>query len=369
LDLPNECIQNIFNFMPLKTLVKMGQTNRLTLEQVNYAIITKAKAFGCTQETIQASKEYLKTIFLELKTICDDYKSLNKYAVYKKHLLSKNTLDIEATFNKFITLNKSQNSLKETCANILFKAVEDQKLNSITTLIIAGTPIDLKNSKGDSALSLALLSKKDMKHEIELLLKHHADTNTLNLHKYSPLIIALRDQKDLSIVELLLKNGATKTINHFDEAGYSALHYAAKNGNLEVFNLLVNSGADIFIRKPNEPSIINVAISYSNIEVVKFLIKNRVNLSSIDEGGNTSLMYAVKAENLEVVQLLLDSGSLPTIDFQGTDRYTALHHAAEKENIELVKLLIDRGSNPRILNTAGLRASQMTTNIFIRELL
>ena len=49
---------------------------------------------------------------------------------------------------------------------------------------------------------------------------------------------------DLKQVKLLLDQGLDP--NQTDEEGYSALHAAAENGYLEVVQLLMNRGADIY---------------------------------------------------------------------------------------------------------------------------
>ena len=51
---------------------------------------------------------------------------------------------------------------------------------------------------------------------------------------------------DLTIVEILLKNGADVTVN--DERESTALHHAAQRGHFEIIDLLIQAKADVNAR-------------------------------------------------------------------------------------------------------------------------
>jgi len=84
------------------------------------------------------------------------------------------------------------------------------------------------------------------------------------------------------------------------------------------------------------------AIENGDIELVKKLIKDGINLNKKYKDGYTALIMAVTENNIEIVKLLIDAGV--NLDKKDEEGFTALHHAIWN-NIEIVKLLINAGAN------------------------
>ncbi|KAF7989412.1 hypothetical protein HCN44_008086 [Aphidius gifuensis] len=97
---------------------------------------------------------------------------------------------------------------------------------------------------------------------------------------------------DLERVKNLLSQGTSAS--EVDSSGYTALHYAARSGNIDICRVLIANGAQV-----------NSVTRY---------------------GRATSLHRAAMRGNDEIVRLLMDSGADPNI--QDADGYTALHRAA-----------------------------------------
>lgn len=114
----------------------------------------------------------------------------------------------------------------------------------------------------------------------------------------------------IAAVELLLKYNADPNVRADDDA--SALHWASRNGNLEVVNMLVAAGADLNVRRQTDrdgdgPAPIHMALGESHDDVAISLIKAgaRVDVEYI---GRTVLQYAEWCECVSVVTYLLESG-------------------------------------------------------------
>lgn len=101
----------------------------------------------------------------------------------------------------------------------------------------------------------------------------------------------------------LLVNGTN--VDSVDTAGYTALHYAARSGSVDVCNLLLQYSANVNV--------------------------------TTKAGLATPLQRAALAGKEKVVELLLKRGADPKL--QDVDGRTALHRAAEAGHIGVVKYL------------------------------
>ena len=143
-------------------------------------------------------------------------------------------------------------------------------------------------------------------------------------------------------------------IDALGEYACTPLHYACREGNLEIVEFLIKHGSDI--NKRNRYStyypIIDALTSSCPKElfsIVKLLIEAGSDVNSVDSFGNTVLHYAVEQENIDLIELLLTSGC----DINKTLRYdrdTILHYACFQKNEEIISKLIENGSNREVLN-------------------
>jgi len=110
--------------------------------------------------------------------------------------------------------------------------------------------------------------------------------------------------------------------------------------------------------KPNSINEINqhgfsplILACYSeNIEIVIFLIDNKVDLNFLSLEG-TALMAATVKGNLKIVELLLENGANP--DLTNEDGISALMYAIQFKNISIVKLLLKYKANKLLLDKEG----------------
>lgn len=86
---------------------------------------------------------------------------------------------------------------------------------------------------------------------MELLIRHGAETNARRGDGESPLRLCVQ-AGDLKAARLLLENGATQTMNEYGGGGglgWTALSYAADNFDIPMIELLLEKGADPFVRE------------------------------------------------------------------------------------------------------------------------
>jgi hypothetical protein len=88
------------------------------------------------------------------------------------------------------------------------------------------------------------------------------------------------------------------------------------------------------------------AIEANDLDKVKTLIENGVNLEDINEDSYTSLVYAIyKSENLEIVKLLIDSGA--NVNIKDDDDYILIS-VLRNEYFDIAKLLINGGADVNV---------------------
>ena len=170
--------------------------------------------------------------------------------------------------------------------------------------------------------------------------------------------------KDINIHFNVFKNNMTELENNIKdginvdtlgEYNSTPLHYACREGNLEVVNLLLKHGADV--NKQNTYSTIYPvfdAINSTNNQknyflIIQSLIERGANINATDSFGNTLLYHAVEKENIKLIELLIQLGC----DINHVSRHdkdTVLHYAYFQKNREIISILIENGADREKLN-------------------
>ena len=180
---------------------------------------------------------------------------------------------------------------------------------------------------------------------IEALIKHGADINSQSYtKKYTPLIFAvdlLKKYKDplrityiLKVTSFLLQSGADVSLR--SNSRTTALHYAAKNGVVDIVKLLIENGADINIVNDRGNTPLHYAAKNGYIDIIKLLIENGADVNLQWLNCTTALHYAAKSGNAESVHLLLTKGA--KIDQKDGFNATPMYYSKNIQTFELLKL-------------------------------
>ena len=160
--------------------------------------------------------------------------------------------------------------------------------------------------------------------------------------------------------------------------GSTALHFAAKRGNLDELKLLITNGANIHAKSDDGDNfIMSASLGTGDCDTVRWLIEQGLDVNNCDKEGFTAIHKAAQKGKLDVLKLLHTSGgnihaqiedgcntimlaSIGTGDCntvrwlteQGVDvnhsnkkGYTAVHDAAQKGNLDVLKLLTTKGAD------------------------
>lgn len=152
----------------------------------------------------------------------------------------------------------------------------------------------------------------------------------------------------------LLSCGEAQDASLVDETGNTILHWAAKIGNVGLFEFFLRSDQDIKQNKYGYTPL-HVAAEEGRVNVVSCILGlyeilqcSPLRINDIERNGYTSLHLAAQAGHAEVVRILLEKGADGSIIAEyGADRlykngYSALNLAAIFGHGEIVELLLDR---------------------------
>ncbi|XP_029648883.1 integrin-linked protein kinase isoform X1 [Octopus sinensis] len=109
-------------------------------------------------------------------------------------------------------------------------------------------------------------------------------------------------------VRIWLDNTAND-LNQGDDHRFSLLHWAAKEGRLNIVDMLIARGARINATNMGDDTALHLACSHGQKEIAMRLMQNKANINAINEHGNTPLHYACFWNYGDISQDLLNMGA------------------------------------------------------------
>ncbi len=147
---------------------------------------------------------------------------------------------------------------------------------------------------------------------------------------------------------------------------------AARSGNLETVNLLIETGANLYQKDKSGNTAFLLACQGGSTEVVKRLLSLGFDAESANNYGNFGLILAARTP--AILKMLLDAGA--KVDrrtkINGYGNMTALYVAAQNGYTESVRTLIEAGADvniPDFDGTTPLNRAKMGKHLEIIELL
>lgn len=153
--------------------------------------------------------------------------------------------------------------------------------------------------------------------------------------------LLLNIDMDMDIDHMYFEEGETGT----------ALHWAAKNNNLEAVKLLIGKNANINAQNEVGRTPLHEALEYNKwgrYDVAEFLIKENIPgivYNVTDNQGENILHLAAKLHDKSFLEVLLKKISKSSLDEKNQDGKTALQIAVENGHESNVQLLLHYGAN------------------------
>jgi len=190
---------------------------------------------------------------------------------------------------------------------------------------------------------------------LPLFIFGHMDTLSPSLQTAADVARILRAayDGDLEQTRLLLRHNPNLVFAKNKE-GFTALHYAARHGYVEIAKLLLAEKADVNAKASKGATPLQYAVWYGHTETVQLLLSSNADTEVRGEIGGTPLYDAAANGQIEEVRMLLAAkADVNARTLRGDD---ALSVAASNGFEDVVRLLIDNGANVNDANIHGCTA-------------
>ncbi len=179
-------------------------------------------------------------------------------------------MSLKEQFNKFRAFQRQHLTLQETKNAKLLEAVKANNLPGVEQLIKEGAKVEVTRSfGGESTLGVAV--ENGFKDIARVLLAAGANPNQeINYHYTTPFLLAAK-KGDLELVEMLLD--AKANINTVGERGNSALNIAASTSNKPLVDLLLARGAKVDVFNRDGWSALFYTAATGNTDIAEVLLQ------------------------------------------------------------------------------------------------
>ncbi|GFX74022.1 ankyrin-1 [Trichonephila clavipes] len=172
---------------------------------------------------------------------------------------------------------------------------------------------------------------------VKILLKSKAKINAVSNDGLTPLHLAAL-KGHTSVVKLLLENEANAKIT--DNENRNSVEIAVANGNVEVAKFLLQEKIFHINDKGNCGfSLLHIAAQEGNLNVVKYLIDHGADVNSENDAGSKPIHIAAREGHKDIVELFLNCKSLN--NYLGAFDQSLVHYATLGSKTEVLKLLIE----------------------------
>ncbi len=260
-----------------------------------------------------------------------------KYKIYFKYACSPNCTDVKENlkksleyFNKFLekTEENVDSIFERDNVNYGYAFFKVELLRQMGEFEKASEYINKLEQITDGSsyfidFMKEMISKKYTKrvlrpfgNKIHLAIKNNKNISKINITKEEKIKLAHKrnaNRHNAFIQAIYAGNlNAAKFLGEADKSfitdkdyyDNTALHIAAKIGNVEMIELLINLGSDIEAKNIPKQTPICLAIRYGNLSAFNYLLKKGSNLNIKDSEGRTPLQIACIGKNKNSLKIL-----------------------------------------------------------------
>ena len=244
--------------------------------------------------------------------------------------------------------------------NTLRNAIENNDIKHVKELIDEGANVNQADTRGVTPLWVA--AQEGQLDVAQLLLDRGAEVNRPNIYGVTPLHIAVHNGHR-EIVDLLREaqdrtektEPETDKINIIAKKMDNTLRNAIYENDVKLVKELIDEGADVNKALTTDGDTpLCIAARYGQLDVAQLLLDRGAEVNKADRYGSTPLYIAARYGQLAVAELLLDKGA--EVNLANTYGATPLWIAVQEGKLDVAKLLIDKGADVNKAETTYGRA-------------
>lgn len=165
---------------------------------------------------------------------------------------------------------------------------------------------------------------------------------------YTPLHIAAK-QNQMEVASSLLQYGASANAESMQ--GVTPLHLASQEGHADMVALLFSKQANGNLGNKSGLTPLHLVAQEGHVLVADVLVKHGVTVDAMTRMGYTPLHVASHYGNIKLVKFLLQHQA--DVNAKTKLGYTPLHQAAQQGHTDVVTLLLKHGASPNEISTNG----------------
>ncbi|RGP71794.1 ankyrin repeat [Fusarium sporotrichioides] len=241
-----------------------------------------------------------------------------------------------------VTPQQSDTNSADDCSDPIYGdqlaiAASDDLVAEMLRLIKAGA-----NINGTSRAAVPLLHAADQNHEraVQVLIENGAQIDSVDEDGYTALCFAA-GQGNKAIIDLLCKHHAN--IEHKTLSGSTPLVHAVVGEHIDAVKTLLDRGAKIGLSDGNPVDSLRSAILQGAEHIIEILPRNGAKVKTVDRMEFTPLLYAVKKGKWNVTEILLKNGA--RLDIVPGSKISPLLMAISSGQAAIVELLAKYGAD------------------------
>jgi len=248
----------------------------------------------------------------------------------------------------------------------LLVAAGSGHMETVQALLDLGTDVNARDSHGRTALHQAAI---EFRPEVaKVLLERGADPAPVDEYGLAPALTSLWFYGEPEVAQVLVDGGAPWTVHlaagmgrleklrefldqgvsvdtvskAIDADGWTPLHWAARCGQPEAAEFLLQHGAKVDARTASADTPLLLAAAYAGHEVAAVLLAHGADPNAVDGDNHPALSSAAARNYVEFAELLLDHGA--KLNLKDSCGETPLTCAQKWGGIDMERLLKSRGA-------------------------
>ena len=266
--------------------------------------------------------------------------------------------------DKLLELNADVNVRDNNGQTALHLVAKSGHREILDKLLELNADVNAQDNNGRTPLYLLTRANGQLdtiKYFMNTLINNQADIKHRDLDGRTPLaflVKSLRDQNAIKyVIDTLTERKAD--INACDLRRFTPLHFAASHGKLDVFNYLLEKGADKCARTISGEMVLELAESngQNTAKMLESLYNDGLDVSApCDSMGGTPIAYAAQNRQWKLFDFLISRGAKIDAWQNEATLFTPLHNAALNDQKDIVSELLKRKAKVNLPNIDGYAA-------------